>query len=315
MESIKQFEWYKDSERFRLAWVPPRGKDAYWVKSSNRWGDKQDVDRSIKLEVHQPGEPGTKPRSGLYITGFRGEPRKHDAVHIDTVRPFSGDEVVSMNILRTENKPNEWLKFVNKYGMIRPIRRLESTHIFGREKRLFYYEAEHEGEWHYLRRVLGKIYGYSEALKKRDTKFLKNFIQWDSRGTVREDEGVSIGGHKIRLPIHSTYSEHFKKPDVFVPAASALRNTINRYFAQAISYEVDFDVESFEFSPTIRFSSLGAALVGEAMEFMVGHFEARQCNVCSTWFRVGETHRRRDRVYCSAACKMRDYRSRKSGKN
>jgi hypothetical protein len=106
------------------------------------------------------------------------------------------------------------------------------------------------------------------------------------------------------------YFKYMKRPDLFTPAAFVLRDDINRYLEKSISLQASFDPKTLEFSSSLQYGSLGAALVAEALEFMAGHFEARQCAVCGSWFRIGSDQMRRDRQFCSAACKMRDYRAR-----
>ena len=90
-----------------------------------------------------------------------------------------------------------------------------------------------------------------------------------------------------------------------------LSKFVNRYLKKSVSMELDVDTSNFGFTPALKYHSLGAALVSEAVEYMTGHFEAKQCKVCGSWFRVGVSRNRRDRIFCSAACKMRDFRSRK----
>lgn len=77
------------------------------------------------------------------------------------------------------------------------------------------------------------------------------------------------------------------------------------------SIEMNFDMPHLKFISSIRYSSFGVALIAEAVEFIAGHFEAKQCVVCGSWFRSDAAQRRRDRLFCAAACKMRDYRHRK----
>lgn len=50
---------------------------------------------------------------------------------------------------------------------------------------------------------------------------------------------------------------------------------------------------------------LGMSLTGEALP--------RRCPECSTWFSVASGSGRPEKIYCSAACKMRAYRRRKTG--
>jgi hypothetical protein len=182
-----------------------------------------------------------------------------------------------------------------------------------------YQNVEHESEWHHLRRTLFKIYNYYPAIKTKNTKYLSQFIYWESDDVVREDEGVYFGKHKVRWPIamrgktemDAHLFNYFKKPDVIGPAAFALSKFVNGYLKKAVSIELNVDPSNFQFRPTLQYQTFGAALVSEAVEFMTGHFEAKQCKVCGSWFRVGVSRNRRDRVFCSAACKMRDFRARK----
>jgi hypothetical protein len=185
-----------------------------------------------------------------------------------------------------------------------------------------YISVKHEDEWHHLRNVLSQIYEDYPAIKKRDSRSLSKVIIWDSDDVVREDRGTKSDRTRIRpaiamrgkYPVNAPYFEHMKRPDVIVPAAFALRDAINRYMEHSLSLRVSFDPKTLNFATSLSYGSLGAALIAEAVEFMAGHFEARQCAVCGSWFRMGTGQMRRDRLFCSAACKMRDYRTRKSSK-
>src|SRR5262249_19437945 len=152
------------------------------------------------------------------------------------------------------------------------------------------YEVEHEGEWHHLTKVLSRIYYDYVAIKGRDSVYLSKVMKWESDNVVREDRGLRILEAKIRPSIamrgryqhNAHYFEHMKRPDVFTPAAFSLRDTVNSYLEKSLSLEVSFDRKSLEFTSSLRYGSLGAALVAEAIEFMIGHFAARQCKVCGS---------------------------------
>jgi hypothetical protein len=330
MESLKSFEWYRNVGGYRLAWRPQRGKSAFWINEpSDGWSGGHEIDRSAMLEISTGQGRGEKriAARGMYVAHTvqilnRGKPDELSSFEI--VRPFESNELVSLNLLQTGGSPQGWLSFANRYGMIGRQSALDRWHLTGRgagkDKRWFICEVEHEGEWHHLRNVLRRIYRYFPAIKKRDSKFLSKFITWDSDDVVREEQGPILGRANIRMAIamrgkhgfKSHYFEHMKRPDLFVPAAFVLRDEINGYTEKALSLQTSFDLKTLEFSSSLRYGSLGAALVTEAVEFMAGHFEARQCAVCGSWFRVGTGQMRADRRFCSAACKMRDYRARKS---
>jgi hypothetical protein len=324
MESLRNFEWHRDVAGYRLVWLPPKGKKAFWIDrpSSVIWPKVHEIDRATELDVF-PGETkGEKDilKRGAYIAGFRQtiHRRKSDeTAHVEIVRPFETNELISLNLLKTAHTPQGWLDFTNKYGMIGRESIHEHWFLGGKDKYSFIYQVEHQGEWHRLTRVLSRIYNDYTAISKKDAVYLSRIIKWESDCEVREDRGIEIQGIKIRLPIamrgcNENYLKHMNRPDVFVPAALSLRDYVNEYLEKSISLKLSFDTESLRFQASIHYGSFGAALVAEAIEFMAGHFEAKQCVVCGSWFRMGATQTRKDRIFCSAACKMREYRARKS---
>jgi hypothetical protein len=326
MQSLKNFEWYRDAAGYRLAWLPQRGKKAHWINRPDRaWSEDQEIDRSVKLDISTTQYHGEKrvAKAGIYIAGHRQtlNARKPDETAVlEVVRPFATNELVSRNFLQMAHTPKGWLHFTNRYGMIGHHPLLDHWYMSGKDDRWFIYQVEHEGELHHLTNVLSRIYEYYPAIKQRDSSYLSNVIKWESDDVVREDRGVRIQRTRIQPSIamrgkysqNADYFEYMRRPDVFTPAALVLKDHINRYFEKSLSLEVSFDPKSLEFTSSLRYGSFGAALVAEAVEFMAGHFTARQCNVCGSWFRMGTDQMRKDRIFCSAACKMRDYRARKS---
>jgi hypothetical protein len=326
MESLKSFEWVRDTAGYRLAWMPKRGGKAYWLsRSEEDWSDEYEVERSSPLEISTTQYAGEKriSKAGVYIAGQRQWLNRRNPDDLwcgEVVRPFDSDEVVSLNLLRTGSTLKGWLDFTNKYGLIGHIPILDRWHLFGKEKRTFIAQVEHEGGWHHLRNVLFRIYEYYPAIRDRDSAFLSSFITWFSEDAVHEDRGNKISGTRItpaiamrgKYRMNAQYFESMSRPDLFVPAAIAISDHVNRYLEKSVSLEISFDPKSLQFKSSFRYGSLGAAIVAEAVEFVAGRFEARACNVCSTWFRIGARHKRKDRIFCSAACKMRDYRARKS---
>ncbi len=327
MESLKSFEWFRDLGGYRLAWMPKRDGKAHWIRRpGDGWSEKYDVEQTSPLQISTTQYAGEKrvANVGVYIAGQRqwfGKKTADDLWEGEIVRPFETDEVVSLNLLRAGSTLKGWLDFTNKYGLLghRPI--LDRWHLSGREKRTFIAEVEHESEWHHLRNVLFRIYEYYPAIQNRDSAFLNNFITWESNDIVREDRGLEIDGIKIVPAIamreeygkNAQYFDFMNQSDVFVPAAIAIKDCVNSYLEKSLSLEISFDPKTLQFTSALQFGSLGAALVAEAVELVVGRLEARACSVCGTWFRVGANHKRKDRIFCSAACKMRDYRTRKSG--
>jgi hypothetical protein len=321
MESLGAFEWLRDPTGYRLVWLQQHSKNGYWATTADKWSGPHPIDSLLKLEIRSWQTRGERAKSGLYLAGFRHDLNvKNAKIASEAIKPFASEELVSRNLLESDSGPGRWIEFTNKYGLLSSGDSPEACYVVGRDKRWFMYQsASHESEWHHLRRTLFKIYNYYPAIKAKNSRYLSQFIHWESDDVVREDEGIHLGKHRIRWPIamrgksevDSHLFSHFKRPDVIGPAAFALSKFVNRYLKQSVSIELSVDTSNFEFAPTLKYHSLGAALVSEAMEFMAGHFEAKQCKICGSWFRTGVGRNRRDRIFCSAACKMRDYRSRK----
>jgi hypothetical protein len=328
MESLKSFEWYRDLAGYRLALLPVRGKKAFWVDApSSEWSERPKFDRSVTLDIGTSQYQGEKrvPKQGCYIAGHRQvlNVRKPDEnPEFESICPFASNELVSLNLLQKARGPEGWLDFANKFGMIGRRSTLERWHMSGKDKRWFICDVEHEGEWHHLKKILSRIYQDYPAIKKRDSKHLSKAIEWESDDIVREYRGAMIGRSKVQLAIamrgkhsfNANYFEYMKRPDVIVPAAFALRDAVNSYMKGSLSLSLSFNPKTLDFTTSLNYGSLGAALVAEAVEFMAGHFDAKQCAVCGFWFRMGAGQMRRDRLFCSAACKMRDYRARKSAR-
>ena len=306
--------------------MPKRGGRAFWLSGPcNDWSDKYEVERSSPLEISTTQYAGEKrvANAGLYVAGERqwlNKRKPDDLWRWEVVRPFDTDEVVSLNILRTGSTPKGWLDFTNKYGLIGHTPVLDRWHLGGKEKRAFIANTDHEGEWHHLINVLVRIYEYYPAIRDRNSGFLSSRITWFSDDAVHEDRGQTALGMRLAPAIamrgkhkkNAHYFENMSRPDVLVPAAIVLSDRVNQYLEKSLSLEISFDPKSLEFKSSLKYGSLGAAIVAEAAEFVAGRLEARECSVCGTWFRIGASHKRKDRIFCSAACKMRDYRARKS---
>jgi hypothetical protein len=60
--------------------------------------------------------------------------------------------------------------------------------------------------------------------------------------------------------------------------------------------------------------SLAGAVWAQFMLAAASTGNFRTCDVCQTWFSIQADGSRSDRIYCSDACRMRAYRSRKGGR-
>src|SRR5437870_13190786 len=117
MESLKTFEWYRDSAGYRLALLPERSKKAFWIVAPNKdWSTRQEFDRSVKLEIGTSQYQGEKriPKKGFYVAGHRQilNVRKPDEnPRFEVIYPFATNELVSLNLLQQARGPEGWLEF------------------------------------------------------------------------------------------------------------------------------------------------------------------------------------------------------------
>ena len=102
MESLKSFEWYRNTTGYRLASMPRRGKDAFWVtEPCNTWLGKHILDRSAKLHISTTQHQGERrmANQGMYVGHTvqilnRGKP--DDVPEFEIVRPFQSNELLSL---------------------------------------------------------------------------------------------------------------------------------------------------------------------------------------------------------------------------
>lgn len=189
MESLRQFEWHKDPEGYRLVHVAPRTRRIHFVKPTKEWDitPQKDESKARELNIRTTVYWGEKrpPKAGLYIAGYRYYPNiKNNKTSHVTVRPFENDELVSLNLLNHSRSPEAWIEFSNKFGMLGT--ESERWYLVGRDPKVFMYDVEPEGAFHHLINVLARIYWYFPAVQSKDTEHLRKFIWWDSDDSVRE---------------------------------------------------------------------------------------------------------------------------------
>jgi hypothetical protein len=294
-----------------------------FVKPSKAWDHKleKQAGRERELSIRTTEYYGEKrpAKAGLYIIGQRLYPNlpRNKRSYVIT-KPFATDDLISLNLVNASNSPSAWIDFTNKFGMLGTEK--ERWFLSGRDPRVFVCDVEAEGSFHHLLNVLRRIYDYFPAIQSKNSNHLSRFIEWDSEGIPREKWGPKIGNTVLTPAIamkgytnaENEALKQMRPPDLVYPAAFSIQEHVNRYLKDALSLEIGFDSTENKFTSSLRYGSFGAALVAEAVDFMAGRFGAQQCKVCSSWFRIGREQKRRDRIFCSAACKMRDYRYRKS---
>src|SRR5690242_8574340 len=99
MESLKSFESLRNVTGYRLAWMPQRGEQAFWVvEAGERWSGQHVVDRSMKLKISATQYHGEKrvASQGMYVAHtiqILNRGGADDVPEYEVVRPFASNEL------------------------------------------------------------------------------------------------------------------------------------------------------------------------------------------------------------------------------
>lgn len=134
--------------------------------------------------------------------------------------------------------------------------------------------------------------------------------QWHFRAYFPEESDQRL------TPIAPVRGFPFDRDSIMTVAAILVQRLINRMFASRRGFAVPrivYDLDRRQQALKIVPASLLGALWLQFADAVTGHKSYRSCIVCHTWFEIsskgrGATYRK---VFCSNACKVRDYRGKK----
>src|SRR5262249_29769217 len=100
----------------------------------------------------------------------------------------------------------------------------------------------------------------------------------------------------------------FPRDDVVAPALVFLARLINQELQGTISTKAVPDFEKAAISSQFVPESLLSAMWYQFADGIEKGLRYRACKVCGAWFALAPGVARKNRVFCSDACKSRDYR-------
>lgn len=140
------------------------------------------------------------------------------------------------------------------------------------------------------------------------SKWLDDLGQFGSTGLPPGWNGVVIADEETQPELIRAYLQGA----IFTPIRQLIHRAINKKLQQ---FQVTARVLWQDDKPVWRLvpTSLIGALWFQFMRAYTADADHRQCVTCARWFevsaRTGERQTRKDRIYCSTACKTRSHRS------
>lgn len=222
--------------------------------------------------------------------------------------------------LRTE--PDEIRRFADRYGLLGgPATEMI---VLPNDNRV------HTGErlsvwWHEIVRFR-RVIELWELVTSRRVGGLKKYIRWDDDGErvwytsnpKVNGKGDSFGpGDEFSViasrDIRPHLLERTQRGDLIQPTWFRLQQVINKALEERVSPRLLWDEGELGLYH-VPDSLLGLMWLqfGQAIS---GHKEYRKCSQCSTWFELQPGVGRKDKKYCSDACRAAAYRARKEAKS
>ena len=112
---------------------------------------------------------------------------------------------------------------------------------------------------------------------------------------------------------HEMFSE-MTPGDVLVPALAHIRDEINMHLAEHTSAQLNAGTNITGMGIQLVPKNLFGALWLQFAEAIDDDRDYRRCTQCLKWFEIAPGSGRPDKLYCSDACRMRSYRTRKAAK-
>jgi hypothetical protein len=161
--------------------------------------------------------------------------------------------------------------------------------------------------------------------RDRDANALAQYIRWHqsqsastSQGQVQLPAGwyyleqTGKPGGPISVPIEPG-KQPFAKDDIFAPASFVLANLVDHRTRQYTAVALHYDRAAGGLRIKIIAQKLLGALWLQLAQAIDGNRQPRACRDCGKWFEISaeEDGRSARRLFCSEACKARDYRRRR----
>lgn len=293
-------------------WVKSQGKDVRPVKNFTQ------IERELaKGHMGTPSRP-----SGYFITRAGGFTAGDLVAFLDDNPPstFSTVEVESDPALfRTfaglPPKPDEIANFASKWGLLletasdrdgsvlrnaQAVPENTDTFTFGEPLEIWASAIAHM-------RIAVQLW---EGIQNTDEDALISLLRELRRVPIGVDEEQEAR-HRLWLRSTSSVDDSLNAREPVEAACDQLSIIINDQLSSALSLMLSRETDmAWELS--LNPNGLLNALWLQFAYAIAGGIQHRACIVCNAWFEVAPGRGRREKRFCSDACRMRAYRNRKS---
>lgn len=248
--------------------------------------------------------------------------------------PFSERRELFRDFSDLSNDPEDFVRFANRYGhlgdsefriSLHPPDTEKSKRLSGEPLIVWQFESDILKQavfiWDLHRRnERGRLAAHFQRVirdkfRNQDTAYWRFWREprgWElndgPRGALLWDNSAG------RLWVRENDLASEDKSDLHKVALKILQNTTNEQLSGRLSANLSPQSDSGELVLSLRPTSLIGAIWLQFAQAVSNHTEFRRCTVCGSWMEISENASRRDKSYCSDACRMRAYRARKASK-
>lgn len=208
------------------------------------------------------------------------------------------------------------LRFANEYGLIGVPSKLYRTHHKG-SKKLIPITGEMFQDWTNAIQAMHWALKIWDWIERKQTSMLAHHIQKNQLTSSYEWLFVYKPGEPYdprslySRPIRST--AQLKNPnDVSFAAMFLLQDWVNTKLKGTVTPRLVFQQNHKRMLLYNTPSSLLGAMWLQLAQTITGDKKHRQCKVCGEWFEISKDGRTKRSLFCSGACKSRDYRNKKA---
>jgi hypothetical protein len=150
-------------------------------------------------------------------------------------------------------------------------------------------------------------------LERGNEEGLRRYIRWEKDGKVvyeSQSKEWTLDGFS------------FRSPDVVQPALTFIALEVNKRLSPSVVMEPEQEPPTCRVTPSLALltgnrlqiritpDNLLGALWWQCAQAIDGHRSYRRCDQCGTWFEVAPQAEKRNRLFCSDACRVKAYRLR-----
>jgi hypothetical protein len=167
---------------------------------------------------------------------------------------------------------------------------------------------EHITTWQRQIKLMSRAVRIWDLVQNRDSVQLNFMIEWEGNSVYLREEKDTLIASQETGQMH-----RFKKNDVYKPALFYLQVLINRQLEKQASSALLWDESGANLGLAIIPSSLIGALWLQLARTIDGNIAYQSCEAgCGHWIAIQPGKARKDKKYCSHACRQKAYRALKT---